>query len=258
MDVLYPVRDGESNDELRFSLRSLAMNFPQHGRVWFVGYKPRWVTGVEYIPGGNSAPWPRANLWHNLALACDHPGIPEELIVMNDDVYFLSAHPQPVPIMYRGPLSKQVSSVHRKAGARGWWQESLRATMTALQACGIADPVSYELHVPLPIRTADMAATLRRFADVTPANPPQWRSLYGNMHRIGGISHPDGKMLRPGPLQRPYMSTEDLTFRHFRTRFAQLFPEPSPYEVPGSDRDTRVLVGGGVRRHHRTVRRVRA
>lgn len=257
-DILYPVRDGEANEELRYSLRSLAMNFPQHGRVWFVGYKPAWVQNVEYVRCGNSAQWPRANLWHNLALACNHPDMPDEFIIMNDDIYFIGPHPDPIPILYRGPLSAQVTSVHRKAGTRGWWQESLQATMTALNDVGIRDPISYELHVPLPIVKAAMADTLARFADVTPQNPPQWRTLYGNTYQIGGVRGEDGKMLRPGPLARPYMSTEDLAFRHFRRRFQQyVFPDPSPYEVPGSDRYARSLVNVAPRRH-RTVRRVRA
>ena len=49
MDAVYYVRPGDRNDELRYSLRSLA-NLP-HDRVWIVGHTPPWVTGIESIQG---------------------------------------------------------------------------------------------------------------------------------------------------------------------------------------------------------------
>jgi len=226
-DLIFPVRSGDSNEELRFALRSLR-NLP-HGRVWLVGYKPSWVRGVDYIPGGNSAPWPRANLWHNLLAACRHPGVAEEVVIFNDDIYVIGPIPE-VPILHRGLLADQVATVTRLAGRRGWWQESLAATQLCLRTHH-PDPLSYELHTPFPANRAAMADTLRRFAAVTPHNPPQWRTLYGVVNRIGGRQQRDCKALRPGPLNRPFHSTDDLSWRYFRSKMLQVFPEPSPYEL---------------------------
>ena len=228
-DVIIPVRAGEANEELRFALRSLDANLP-HGRVWVVGFKPSWVTGVEFIPG-NDAPHARANLWRNLWRACSHPDMPDDVIIMNDDFYILGALER-VPVLYRGPLSEQVSLVVRNAGRSGWWQDSLRATHAALVEAGYPDPVSYELHTPFPCSAVGMRETLERFAQVTPHNPAQWRTLYGVTHAIGGSQARDCKATRPGPIRRPFHSTNDLSWRHFRNAFARLFPEPSRYERP--------------------------
>lgn len=240
LDILYPVRPGESNEELRYSLRSLS-NLP-HGKVWVIGHKPEWVTGVEYIEGGNSAAHARANLYYNLLAACSCPDMPDELMVFNDD-FFVIGPVAEVPVLYRGLLSKQIKTPSSRIH-QNWWYESLFITLTALQTCGVPAPVSYELHVPFRVNKAMMAQTLQQFMHVNPANPPQWRTLYGNMHAIGGAKGADGKAMRPGPLVRPFHSTDDTSWRYFRARFEQLFPEPSPYEIPPAANGKLIAVGG--------------
>ena len=69
-DIVYVVRPGERNEELRYSLRSLS-NLP-HGRVWIAGYMPKWVTGVEHIPSP-AKPGSHVHAKANLRAACQHP-----------------------------------------------------------------------------------------------------------------------------------------------------------------------------------------
>jgi len=227
--IIYPVRDGEHNPELAYSLRSLA-NLP-HGPVFVVGYKPTWVRGVEYIPGGNASQWPRANLYNNLRLACAHPGVPDELVIMNDDMY-ITAPVDSVPVLWRTPtMEASLKELVRRVGARGWWQDSLQTTLRALRDVGVAEPGCYEIHTPFPCDRDLMAQTLARFAHLTPHNPPQWRTLYGVLHHRDPKLHIDPKMLRPGPLHHPFHSTEDHSFKYFRSRLNEMFPQPSPYET---------------------------
>jgi hypothetical protein len=226
-----------------------------HGRIFMVGYKPSWVKNVEFIDGGNSAPNARANLWQNLWLACSHPELSDEIVITNDDVYIIGAVAE-VPVLYRGLLADQVQKVTKRAGSRGWWQESLATTLAVLTAAGYADPLSYELHTPFPCNRHAMAETLTRYGHVTPHNPPQWRTLYGVTHQIGGTKGLDGKATRPGPVARPYHSTDDTSWRYFRARFSQMFPTPSPYERPTVD--ARSLVSVQPRNHLRSSRRARA
>ena len=223
MDLIYPVKPGDDNEPLKFSLRSLT-NLP-HDRVWIVGYKPAWVTGVEFIPG-NFAGY-HANVYNNIRLACEHPEVADEIIVMNDD--FVVTEPvERVQAFYRGTLADHLDIPMVKRG--GWWKDSLTTTMICLQANGIADPISYELHVPFVIDKASMAETLAQFQHVTPDNPPQWRSLSGNISKIGGKQHQDVKAYHASELHRPYHSTEPRSFPAFKEKLAAMFPEPSRYE----------------------------
>lgn len=227
VDLVYPVRPGNVNEELRYSLRSVEANYP-HGRVWIVGDQPNWLTGVEFIRG-NTQPHPRANIYHNLLAACAHPDLADEFVIFNDD-FFVTEPVEGTPMAYRSTL-RQHLNLPRLRTSQSWWKDSLTTTLICLQAVGIDEPLSYELHVPFPVNKALMAATLEQFKNVTPANPPQWRSLYGNLHASGAVMQPDSKVFRPGPLRTPYHSTTDVSWRNFRTTFRTLFPEPSPYEL---------------------------
>ena len=50
-DVVYFLGSESANQdwELRYSLRSIARNFLDLRKVFIVGHKPRWLTGVEHL-----------------------------------------------------------------------------------------------------------------------------------------------------------------------------------------------------------------
>ncbi|PJE24743.1 MAG: hypothetical protein CK431_04405 [Mycobacterium sp.] len=229
MDVIYPVRPGDDNEELRYSLRSIAANFP-HRRVWIVGYKPFWVTGCEYIPG-NTGEY-HANVYNNIRAAVEHPDVSDRVVIFNDD-FFVTEPVAELPTYYRGTLAAHIA-MPRVQRNRGWWLESLQTTMLCLQAHAIAAPLSYELHVPLMVDRACMAATLAQFRHVSPANPPQWRTLYCNMNRVDGEPRCDVKAYgKATSLHKPFHSTEDRFFPSFVNSLHELFTQPCRYELPG-------------------------
>lgn len=226
MDVVYPVKRGEDNEELRYSLRSL-QNFP-HDRVWIVGFKPSWVRNVEFIPGNLDLRNRPQNCPANILLACQHPEVSDQFTVFNDDFY-VTAKVNAAPVWYRGSLRAHIASI--KKNRYSWWSISLARTESVLLRAGFDDPISYELHVPLQVVKDDMRETLERYLPTNPQNPPQWRSLYGNDHQIGGVQHRDVKApCTTKQLQRPFFSTEDMNWHSFGVQ--ELFPNPSPYEIP--------------------------
>ena len=241
LDIIYPVRPGETNEELRYSLRSLEASYPNHGTIWVVGHLPGWLTGVEFIEG-NLSKSPRTNVYQNIQAACSHSGVSDEVIVMNDD-FFITQPVEKIQLCYRGTLAAHLALPRLRVSTNGasWWKDSLLTTQVCLQALGYDAPLSYELHVPMPINRHRMRETLERFAAVTPANPPQWRSLYGNLHGEPDeiVQSEDSKVFRNAPLRRPYHSTTDLSWRHFRAPLAAMFPEPSRYELAAARRKVR-------------------
>lgn len=234
MLAIYPVRPGDTNPELRFSVRSL-VNAPQIDEVWTVGHCPSWLHPDRHIDGNHCANG-HANVYDNIALACTAAkNLGEQVAIFNDDFYLTEAISN-LPILYRSTLDEHLAlprvrkAARRRFAPEQWWPESLTTTKTCLQAHGIETPISYELHVPFLCDPDLMAQTLHRFRYVTPANPPQWRSLYGNLHAIGGHQATDAKAYAPGRLRRPFHSTEDQTFGHFADQLDALFPESSRHE----------------------------
>ncbi|ANA86449.1 hypothetical protein BH762_gp070 [Gordonia phage OneUp] len=224
--LVYIVRPGE-NEELRMSLRSLR-NLP-HDEVWIVGDKPSWVSDEVNFIQGNLGPTSHDNVYNNIRLACAHPDVADEFVIMNDD-FFITEQMPTIPNWYRSTLDEHIA-LPRVQRQRGWWLESLTLTRIALLAHGIKVPLSYELHVPFAVNKAAMGETLTQFSYVNPGNPPQWRSLYGNMHQIPAEPHEDCKRYVGNELVRPLHSCDDGSFFLIERELQQLFPEPSKYEV---------------------------
>ena len=226
---VYLVRPGDQNDELRYSLRSLEANLPP-GDVVIVGYCPTWVTGVLHIRGNRFGTHKQRNVYDNVLTAARCDALPDQVVWMNDD--FITLAPAVPAMAHRCTLAEHIDGLT----TRSWWWRSLKATDAWLRHQGHDDPLSFELHRPLPGDRRLMAEVLTRAASVQPANPPQWRTLYGNAAMAAGLDagprEPDGKVYRadtPEP-SGPWLSTTDASFRVVRDRVAALFPEPSRWE----------------------------
>lgn len=233
MDLVYLVRRGDRNDELRYSLRSLT-NFP-HDRVWIVGHLPKWLTGVGFIPGNRHRSKP-LNIFDNLRLACEHVTA-ERFVLMNDD-FFVMEPVEGAPSWHRGTLREHLACIPRPSE----WQTSLRTTLQWLNDRGIDDPLSYAVHAPMEFDTAKLAAVLDDAAG--PTIPPGARSIYGNVYAVPSEQVPDCKVRRtPGwTMTGAFVSTDDGLFhRHPIGRtIRDTFPDPSEYErSPDGSRRTR-------------------
>lgn len=232
MDWVVPVRPGDDNDELRYAIRTWQANGgldPERDQLWVVGHCPTWLRASHYIPG-NYLSSGASNVYENVLRACIAPGIPERVVIANDDFFLM----EPVDVQahaYRGTLAAHIGSLRAR---HSWWHRSLRVTHDYLQGRGVANPRSYELHRPLVVEAGAMAKVLWDANAVNPGNPPQWRTLYGNLHGIGGTRQPDGKIYSGITTEpnTPCWSTHDTSWRTsaLAARVRDTFPAPSAWE----------------------------
>lgn len=229
IDVVYIVRPGHENEELRHSLRSL-VNVP-HGDVWIVGHRPAWVNERVrhvFVPQRDPQRFKYENATGNLlALAADGP---TGFTLMNDDMFCVQpTETWPAPA-HRGGL-------HELAATRpGRYGGMLRATAALLVEAGIPVPLAYTLHKPMLMARDVLVATLdyglqRRAGE----EHFSWRSLYGNLAHLGGPYEEDVKVHSDEAIpDGPWVSSSDCSFRYHRIgRFIRtLLPDPSPYEYP--------------------------
>lgn len=222
--VLYFVREGDDNEELRYSLRSLCAHLP-HEDVVIVGYRPSWVREVRHIPGNRyGSKW--LNVYDNLRLACSALG--GSFTVMNDDIFLLAPMDR-APSWDRGLLRDHMQKCRGSA-----WRGSLERTLAALRQHGIMQPVSYEIHAPVEMVAAKLEQVLAPHTQTS--NPPQWRTLYGNIHAVPSVTVKDTKLLRSTSnwdRSRPIVSTEDDTWRSHPAGavIRAMFPDPCRYEA---------------------------
>ena len=256
-DIVYVVRAGERNEELRYSIRSVVANLP-HGKVWIAGYCPTWlgndigVIKVQSRPGGHQS------AKANLRAACEHPEVSESFMYFNDD-FFVMQPMDALPVMHRGSLADAAKN-DRMASA---YQRHIGKTLGVLSTLGITDPLTYDMHAPMTVTKTGMLQALELCAK---APMLQERTLFGNMQEVGGVRAHNFKVRRQdrGWSTWLFISTNDNTFarlpvgQYIRSQFT----EPSPFEVspPPVARGVRPVPTGRrpIRRHAgtSTIRRI--
>ena len=206
------VRPGDENEELRYSLRSVAAHVP-HDRVWIAGHMPSWVTGVGHIPTEQSSTkW--ANSTGNVRAACEHPDVSERFLLFNDDIFVMQPLPGGVPVLNRGPLDEVIN----QHGDRRWsrYVLGMEATRTRLAAHGYSNVLSFELHVPLPVEKTLMLKALDLGAGIRVWHK---RTAYGAVAGLVGETVEDvkihGRRELP-PEDATFVSTNDRSFREGR------------------------------------------
>lgn len=221
MDVVYYVKGGEKNDELAHSLRSL-QHFP-HRRVHIVGHTPKWAKNVNSIPGNmhpNRSGW--YNGFDNVRIIAHYDGdMTDDVVIFNDD--FVVLRPiEELPLYHRTTLERHAAMV----GLDTPWGESLLKTWARLDDLGLAEPLSYDLHVPIPVSRPALREALE-WIDIDEDPPVQWRSAYGNFITRGGpersVHRSDVKIKgrASGPIERDdFLSTTDATIRRPRVQAA--------------------------------------
>lgn len=229
MDVVYIVRPGDHNEELRHSLRTLT-NLP-HDRVWLVGYTPSWVTGVESVhtaQGGTKY----ANSTGNVLTACSADlDISDPFILMNDD-FFIREPITEIPTLHRGLATDVLNDYRRRLGP-GHYIDGMAATLNLLRDLGHDSPLSYELHVPLVVHKDTMRKAIEE-ATAAGIQVPHKRTLYGNLAGIGGTQADDVKVVTSATIKipGPFVSTCDKSFTSgwIGRRLRATYSEPGAYE----------------------------
>lgn len=236
MDVVYLCREGE-NEELRYSLRSL-INLP-HERVWVFGGAPEWATEIEHVPVDQHDTKYRVTT-RALRAACEHPGVSDPFALWNDDFYVMRQVDE-VPVLHRGLVADVLADYVRRWHGGSSYSRGMAQTAALLASLGFPRPLSYELHVPLPIHKGAMLKAL----DVGAASGIavlHKRTLYGNLARLGGERLSDVKIVggREGRIagrgiahaRSTWLSSSDASFAGLEPLLRHRFPAPSRHEPP--------------------------
>lgn len=235
MDVVWVCRNGP-NEELRYSIRSVVANMP-HNDILVVGGKPDWYTGpffpVETFINNRRSTNKYANVKNNLQQLVDSLQVSNEFIFMNDDFYIM----QPLDRLqyYHNGLFDDKLKTFKLYAPNASYVKMLQRTKSVLDGLGIKDPLDYTLHIP-------MLYHKNKLAQVLPYDGST-RTLYGNVHKIGGRQIEDVKVHpkrqsphAPEPFdymnnETPFLSTADTMFHTVKKNLlGKVFTQPSKYE----------------------------
>lgn len=214
-DIVYFVKDEPSNEELRYSLRSVE-EYWQYRNVWFCGGCPDGLKPDKLFNVKQEAfvKWDRVR--DMITKVCENDDISENFWLFNDDFFILKPMRVNMPAQYNGELMPYIEYVEKKhGGVADGFTIRLRQAYDALTEAGLTT-YNYEVHKPMLINRKKALEILKLFPDV-----PCFRSLYGNYYKIGGEDKHDMKIKimqykKMIPLQTlwDFVSTSDESFEY--------------------------------------------
>jgi hypothetical protein len=232
LDVVYIVREGDDNEELRYSLRSIAANLP-HRRVVIAGHKPDWVRGVLHIPTDQASQRTKyAKAMLNWKAAVNDDYLSENFVLFNDDFYVMQPLEE-LPIYHRGPINNIIDHYNKLGGP---YVANMKRTRKLLKDLGADNLLSYALHIPMVVNKTRYKFLLGGLeAAGYDLDGVQLRSLYGNFWRLGGEYREDVKYGKATDVPNPdsdFLSTLDESFNDGITGklIRQTFTEKCRYE----------------------------
>lgn len=231
-DIVIPLKETDNNPELRYTLRSIAKNFP-HRKVWLSGFLPKLAKNVGYISSHSQADNKYGKAAKNIRMACINPNVTDKFFLFNDD-FFIMKPVRSFTNKNRGRL-QEVLDYYAEVAPTGEYYKSMVRTARILKELGIDDPLSFALHVPMLVDKRKWLDTWKLQLEHNPDGlPVQMRTLYGNLHLKDTEFMSDVKIneLTEKPGDTTYLSTHDNSFKHGQVgiRVRNTFPTHSRYD----------------------------
>ena len=107
IDIVIPLGNGSKwqDNELRYCLRSIEKHLTGYRNIWIIGFLPKWVTEINYLPTADQTQNSDYNIALKVEIACYNAEISDSFLFMNDDHYLLYDYLAPnFPYYHSGTL----------------------------------------------------------------------------------------------------------------------------------------------------------
>lgn len=208
------------NNELRYSLRSVAANFKADYDVTVIGHAPPWLTNVCHMPAQDISRDPIANTTWKICSSAQK--LPDSFVLMNDD-FFIMKPVDVIPVARGEPMAAQL----KKWGPRrGPYIDTYRASYLALLESGIKNPVAFDRHIPFPMEREKLECLPAAWT----SGKMRLKSMYGNVFyfTVGLYSRDVKTNIWSGG---PFWSTPTNLLDYAKHTLIRRFPKRSPYET---------------------------
>ena len=226
-DVVYVLANDIKSDEIRYSVRSVVKNFP-YNRIVFYGGKPKDIEPDVYVEVKQVGYDRYDKVIYTLEKICADDNLTDNFWLFNDDFFIM----QPVDDLsyaFAGTIEYRINNLDFNHGPTGSYIRAQKGIKDYLVRHGY-DTLNYALHMPMLINRKLASKTLEEHP-----NQKMFRSLYGNVNKVGGIQMDDVKIYNSGDepdKNSPLLSTKDSSFRYglVGEYIRDIFKEPCKYE----------------------------
>lgn len=230
LDIVYFVKDAPSNEELRYSLRSMCANMP-HKRVWIFGGRPANIEADIHVKVNQEGKTKWDKVRSMFEMACLNKELTDDFILFNDD-FFIMQPTDKIEPLYRGSLADHIKVIEDACWHKpSDYTRQLRRMNEHLESMGLST-LSYELHIPFIFNKKQLLYLINKYPDMRCT-----RTFYGNFYNVGGKQHRDVKIFSDKPSfdykTSRFLSTDDSVvnvnnnaWRYIRKQF----PKKCEYE----------------------------
>ncbi len=239
-DLVYAVRAGE-NEELRYSLRSIATNAAGlYRKVWVIGHDlPSWLTGVEVIDA-RGAESGQSDVRAKITAAVSDPRIAARFVLLADDMFLVDQITE-WEAFHMGPTSAFVAHLAKQGTttSNSGWLRNVVATAEWMAEQGHGDILVRQGHRPLLWDKKKLAAALDSY-------PTDRRLDTVGLYDIAGAggegrkagnakigADPAAFHAKLAELDIPWLSSNDIAFAEgmIGGYIRGMFRTPSRYEA---------------------------
>lgn len=212
MDILYVIGKGSlaNDDELRYSLRSLASRCKDLGKIFIVGEKIDWLQNVCHIEAEDKHKKPWKNVLDKIRIACLNEELSEDFLLMNDDFFAFDDF-----------LASEMPFYATKGGNGG-----------------ASGPIDFAVHRPIRLNKK-MYLAMPITSDMSTSYSP--RTFYCNFYKAPP-TYIKEHVLRTGEGMpsldeqlgnETWATIDDVTMCdiEFRVWLDTIYPEQSPFEI---------------------------
>lgn len=186
LDVVYFVKDGTRNEELRYSLRSVCKNLIGFKRVWIFGGCPTNIVPDVRVKVNQTGKTKWDKVRNMYKMVCENKEITDDFIMFNDD-FFVMQPTNYIEPLYRCPLNEHIKILEPNNKSTSY-SRLLRNAQQILREVG-CPTLSYELHTPIIFNKKKLIKMLKTFPDVHCC-----RTMYCNLYNISGKQSSDVKI----------------------------------------------------------------
>lgn len=234
--VMIPVREGRTNEPLRYAARAWATHHPEL-EVVIIGGRPDWWAG-RHLPtvqeSGHAAQW-AVNFPRALRAAVESATGP--FWWSADDIFPLAALPDP-PVTWcrRQDLDAYVAAWQRRRppGYTGLFVAGMAGQRDILRAQGVTTQHNADIHLPHLLEPWAVATLLDLLATEYPEHPAgHFRAIYGGLWpgRIERVADPKVTFHGTPDTSGGWVSTCGPSWRSRAGKLIRShYPKPSPYE----------------------------
>ncbi len=181
VDIVYVLGSGSdwNDNELRFSLRSIAEYGINAGKVFVVGNCPGFLSGkVIHIPAEdiyNPSVNADGNIAHKVSIACADDRLSEDFLFINDDHILLKpVDLKCIPAFHKGDLNSYDPAYF----GLNYWRSRLKKTRDVLNNSGLT-AFNFDCHAPMLINKIKFPSVVSKYP-VGEGIGLTMKSIYGN------------------------------------------------------------------------------